>query len=89
MFFNFRAANFVFFLLHILSQEGDCLLAVAFLCSNKGGKSAFVSFESGEWNAARVFSHGGLLGEVQADETTKINTYFYQEGGHQSGSFPD
>ena len=48
MFSNFRAANFVFFLLHILSQKGDCFPAVAFLCSNLGGKSAFVSFEGGE-----------------------------------------
>lgn len=24
----------------------------------------------------------------RSNKTTKINTYFYPEGGHQSGSFP-
>ena len=34
-----------------------------------------------------MFSHGRLLKGIQADETTKINTYFYQEGGHQRAVF--
>ena len=39
--------------------------------------------------APPVCSHmEGFFKGIQANKTTKINTYFYQEGGHQSGSFP-